>query len=84
MLSDDGKVARSDRAIPHEVFDFIKRREGNKLLLPSRKVEGALNPGEDEAMILRKALQLTYHVVGDDVAPGADESHPEAEKWVMR
>ena len=49
LLSNDGKVTRSDIAIPAEVFRDIKRQEGNKLLLDHHKVSGPLNPGEDEA-----------------------------------
>lgn len=49
MLTEDGKVTRSDRAIPPGVFDTIKAREGNKLLETNRQIEGQVQPGEDQA-----------------------------------
>ncbi len=49
LLSEDGKVTHSDRAIPPEVFHKIKVQEGIKLLLDSEHIGGPLNPGEDEA-----------------------------------
>ena len=49
MLTDDGRVLRSDRAIPAPVFDAIKTRERNKLLEPASKIEGRLPPGDDQA-----------------------------------
>lgn len=39
---------------------------------------------EDEEVVLRKQLQLTFHVAGDEVRPGEDPVHPKVEKWVMR
>ena len=44
-----GNIIDSDRAIPHQVFDEIKRREGNKLLEPRRTIESDIQPGEDQA-----------------------------------
>jgi hypothetical protein len=135
MLSEDGKVVHSDRAIPPEVFHQIKVREGIKLLINFHQIEGPLNPGDDEAkdgvaiwpepmvrmgtfsifagglsgefteikdvdgkpvinkdpntgletrMVVRKTLQLTYHVIGDQVRPGPDEDHPKSDEWIMR
>jgi hypothetical protein len=34
--------------------------------------------------ILRKTLQLNFHIRGDDVYPGEDEINENAENWVMR
>jgi hypothetical protein len=49
MLTDDGKVIRSDRNIPRQVFDTIKAREKNKLLQPFTQIGGEIRLGEDEA-----------------------------------
>ena len=175
MLTDDGKLVRADRAVPRAVFDAIKRREGNKLLEPARKmgelpgIEGDIQPGEDQArdgvaiwpevlrrmgtfsifcgglseeaiekskvrddqlekltainaqlakqslpplppvwwrevgshdprgpisqpitdkegnsIILRKQLQLTFKVPGDEIRPGDDEVLEVSKRWVMR
>lgn len=35
-------------------------------------------------IILRKTLELTYHIRGDEVYPGEDEVNSEGEKWIMR
>jgi hypothetical protein len=34
--------------------------------------------------IMRKTLQLNYHIRGDEVFPGEDEVNENAENWVMR
>ena len=49
MLTKDGKIHRSDKGVPAEVFREIKSREGNRFLLPSAKVGGVLRVGEDQA-----------------------------------
>jgi hypothetical protein len=49
MLTDDGRVIRSDKSIPVKVFNEIKKTEGNKYLIPALKVGGELRLGEDEA-----------------------------------
>ena len=49
MLTNEGKVIKSDRAIPAEVFDKIKGVEGNRLLQPLAKVAGSLRQGVDQA-----------------------------------
>jgi hypothetical protein len=49
MLSDDGRLIRSDRAIPPGVFEAIKKREGNKLLETAKQIEGPIQVGEDQA-----------------------------------
>jgi hypothetical protein len=49
MLTDDGKVIRSDRNIPRRVFDTVKEREKNKLLEPFTQIAGEIRLGEDEA-----------------------------------
>lgn len=49
MLTNDGRMLRSDRNIDPAVFNDIKRREGNKLLESARQIEGLIQPGEDQA-----------------------------------
>ena len=48
MLTDDGRVLRSDRSIPPTVFEAIKARVGNPLLQSATKVAGPLLVGEDQ------------------------------------
>lgn len=130
MLTDDGKVIRSDRNIPYKVFTDIKAREKSKFLEHFTQIGGEIRLGEDEAkdgvaiwkepmpemgtfsifltglsgeaarlhdaqgkdvkdadgqpIILRKTLQLTYFVRGDEVYPGLDEVNRKSEQWVMR
>ncbi|MDB5298018.1 MAG: hypothetical protein JWO31_4001, partial [Phycisphaerales bacterium] len=45
----DGKTIRANRALPSEVFDAIKRKEGNKLLTTAQKIVGTIKPGDDQA-----------------------------------
>jgi hypothetical protein len=35
-------------------------------------------------VILRKTLELTYHIRGDEVYPGQDEVNVQGEQWIMR
>jgi len=49
MVTKDGKIHRSDKGVPPEVFQAIKKREGNRFLLPSSKIGGVLRVGEDQA-----------------------------------
>jgi hypothetical protein len=138
MLTEDGKVHRARKDVPREVFDAIKGRERNPLIVPATRVGGELPPGVDEArdsvavweepmknigtfklfigglsgefvemtdpesgaaiknskgeqVILRKTLQLTYSVNGDEVYPGEDAIREgegrigrNAKMWVMR
>jgi hypothetical protein len=142
MVTDDGKIIRSDRGIPQQAFDAIKAQEKNKFLEPSTKITGEIRLGEAEAregvaiwaepkarmgafkifvgglsgefvqmkdkagkqimltddkgketepLILRKTLELNYHINGDEVFPGEDvvsegenKVGVNAEVWVMR
>jgi hypothetical protein len=143
LLDDAGKIHPSaNKTLPHEVFDAIQRREGNKLLEPMSKIEGDIQPGEDLARdgvaiwpepmqrmgtfsifvggltgeyvilkksgdqwlpinpknsaaelkgvdekdlkTLRKTLQLTYQVAGDEIRPGTDPIRLKSKQWVMR
>jgi hypothetical protein len=49
MLTNDGKMIRSDKAISGRVFDAIKEREGSQFLERRSKVEGTLRQGESQA-----------------------------------
>jgi hypothetical protein len=49
MMTDDGKVIRSDRGIPMKVFTQIKAREKNNLLEHFTQIGGEIRLGEDEA-----------------------------------
>jgi hypothetical protein len=49
MLTNDGKVVKSDRNIPIEAFDKIKSREGARLLQPASQIGGPLRQGPDQA-----------------------------------
>src|SRR5579885_482879 len=42
MLTNDGKVIQSDRGVSAEVFDQIKRTEGNRFVQPAALVAGPL------------------------------------------
>jgi len=145
LLSQNSKSfepVRSDLAIPPVVFQTIFNREGNKFLENHHKIQGTLNPGEEQArdgvaiwpepqtrmgkfdvfvgglsgeytilkkkegrfapidlkkaaeelkgvpeadrLTLRKTLQLTFQVPGDEVRPGEDPVLKKGQKWVMR
>jgi hypothetical protein len=49
ILSEDGRVTRSDTNIPAAVFDAIKAREKKQLLEPFTKIAGEIRLGEDQA-----------------------------------
>jgi len=49
ILTEDGRIIRSDNKIPVKVFDTIKKREGNQLLVSFPRVEGDLRIGPDQA-----------------------------------
>lgn len=44
----------------------------------------ALKDSDGNPVVLRKTLQLNYHILGDEVFPGEDEVHTIAEQWIMR
>ena len=49
MLNRDGQVRRSDKNVPVQVFEAIKRREANRFLQPHTKIGGVLRVGEDQS-----------------------------------
>ena len=49
LLTQDGRLIRSDKSIPAGVFQAIKQREGKRLLEPEWQIQGTLRIGEDQA-----------------------------------
>ncbi len=49
LLTDDGRVIRSDKAIPLGVFQAIKAREKKPLLEQTVQIAGQIRIGEDQA-----------------------------------
>jgi hypothetical protein len=142
MIANDGQTYRANRAVPNDVFEAIKKKEGNKLLESPKQITGTVKPGEEQArdgvaiwpekvkemgtfsifvaglsgetvimkkvgaqyvavdpkkaaeelkdvkeedrLLLRKQYMVTYKVLGDEVAPGADPIEKKASRWVMR
>jgi hypothetical protein len=142
LIAADGKVYRGNRAIAGDVFEAVRRAEGNPLLISPRKVGGLINVGPEQArdsvaiweeparkmgtfsiyvaglsgesvtmkkvgdrfvpvdpkkaadelkdvkdedrLTLRKQLQLTYSVLGDETNVGNAPVVKKAEKYVMR
>jgi len=48
LLSDEGKVIRSDNAIAPSVIETIRKQEGNKFIEGSIQVSGEIRLGEDQ------------------------------------
>ena len=48
ILTEDGRVLRSDRSIPPAAFDAIKARVGNPILQSASQIAGPLLVGEDQ------------------------------------
>ena len=139
MVTDDGKVIRSDKEVPPAVFDAVKERERKRSLEPIEKITGRILIGEDQARdgvaiwkepsprmgtfhifvsglsgevaymkdgdevdqkklqwykisdeerkkykVLRKTLDLTYQIPGDEIRPDEDPVLLKSEEWVMR
>ena len=49
LVTNDGKVVKSDQNLPPKVFDKIKEREANRFMEPAWKVAGLLRQGPDQA-----------------------------------
>jgi len=134
LMTEDGKVLRSDKDISDTIVGEIRIREQNKDLLSSLKMAGTLRVGVDQAklgvaiwkeplvqmgqfkifvgglcgeavnltdedgklvevagpdgkkvpVVVRKTLQITYKLLGDDLYPGKDPLDKLAEEWIMR
>ena len=50
MLTEDGRIIRSDKNVPDAVFAAIKERERSKYLEPPEKIAGTIRVGEDQAV----------------------------------
>ena len=48
IVTDEGKIIRSDRHVPAVVVDEIRKRQGNRFLRPLLQASGELRLGEDE------------------------------------
>jgi ABC-type transporter MlaC component len=53
-------------------------------LLKASYENKAMKDKDGNPIILRKTLQLNYHIRGDDVYPGEDEVNVNKSDWVMR
>lgn len=49
MLTEDGKVTRSDKLVPQAVVDVIRKHEGNKFIEGGMQVSGEIRLGEDQS-----------------------------------
>jgi hypothetical protein len=49
LLTEDGKILRSDRNVPLRVFETIKKQTGMKFLEQSTQIAGPIRLGEDQA-----------------------------------
>lgn len=49
LLTNDGRVIRSDHSLPRAAFDAIKRRERNQFLEDFTQIGGEIRLGEDQA-----------------------------------
>jgi len=122
IVTEDGRITRSDKSVPAAVVSEIRRQQGNRFLQPLLQTSGELRLGEDETkysaaiwaesdlrmgrfsilvgdlsgentkiksakgeeVVLRKTLQLNFHIRGDEVYPGEDEVNENASLWIMR
>jgi hypothetical protein len=62
---------------------FVTGLSGEHVILKDANGQD-MKDAEGRPVILRKTLQLNYHVRGDEVYPGEDEVNVRAEAWVMR
>ncbi len=49
LMTEQGRIIRSDSSIPEEVVSTIRIREKNKHLLSAGEITGSLRPGADQA-----------------------------------
>lgn len=125
LMTEEGKVTRSDNNIPNAVLETIRVREKAPKLESVTEIGGIVLIGEDQARdgvaiwaepkaemgqftifvtglsgeavivkddkdekkeptVLRKTLQMDYHMPGDDKYPGVDVVETSSEQWIMR
>lgn len=49
LLTEDGRLHKAMRVVPIPVFNAIRSRERNNLMVPPTRIEGPLRPGVDQA-----------------------------------
>jgi len=82
--SKDGVAIWPEPSLRMEHFSiFVSGLSGEAVHLKNDDGTEAKN-AEGKPIILRKTLQLNYHIRGDEVFPGEDEVNENAENWVMR
>lgn len=122
MVSEDGRITRSDQSTPPAVVEAIRVREGNRFIQSVIQAAGDLRIGPEEAkygvavwrepmadmgtfhiligglsgenqrvqsasgdeVILRKTLQLSFTIHGDEAYPGIDVVNEKPKQWIMR
>ena len=66
-------------------YVIMKRVSGRFVPVDRRKAAEELKGvPEEERLTLRKTLQLTFQIPGDNVRPGEDPVLKKGEKWIMR
>ena len=80
-VGEDGEMYRVKTALGSQIF--VGGLSGEAVRLKNDDGTEAKN-AEGKPIILRKTLQLNYHIRGDEVYPGEDEVDKEPEAWVMR
>ena len=80
----DGVAIWPEPALRMENFSiFVSGLSGEAVHL--KNDDGTeVKTADGKPIILRKTLQLNYHIRGDEVFPGEDEVNEKAEDWVMR
>jgi hypothetical protein len=62
---------------------YVGGLSGESVMLKDEKGE-AVKDKDGKPVILRKTLEITYQVRGDEMYPGEDPIVPKGEQWVMR
>ena len=66
-------------------YAILKKKEGKFVQIDLKKAAEELKGvPEADRLTLRKTLQLSFHVPGDEVRPGEDPVIKKGQKWVMR
>jgi hypothetical protein len=62
---------------------FVGGLSGESVMLKDDKGEPVKDPS-GQPVILRKTLEITYQIPGDERYPGEDPVNPKGEQWIMR
>jgi hypothetical protein len=66
-------------------YAILKKKDGQFVPIDLKKAAEELKGvPESDRITLRKTLQLSFHVPGDEVRPGEDPVIKKGQKWVMR